>query len=71
MRLYRVEFHAAHAGRLLAWEPNKRAAEARLRALRQEHGEPQGPAGVEAIEFPTDKTGVLAWLNRHFDTDNG
>jgi len=33
--------------------------------------EAQGPEGVRLVEIPTDKEGLIEWLNANFTTDNG
>jgi hypothetical protein len=72
MRLYRLNFYDSHRGCLVSWHPSLRAAErefARLKRKRQD--DVSGPEGIHVVDVPTNKVGLLAWLNAHFDTDNG
>lgn len=72
MRIYRVDFYDVNLGACVSWQGNRRAAQAELRSLQRERGEPaSGPEGISAVEIPTSKAGLLAWLNRNFTSDNG
>lgn len=76
MRLYRCDFEDADRGRLVSWHANKVEAQRTLRMLQataRENGQLTG-IGIELVapvDIPTDKAGLLGWLNRNFDTDNG
>lgn len=71
MRVWRCAFHDPELGQLLSWHGSKGEASLALRAQQRERGEAQGVEAVEAIEIPTTKAGLLAWLNRNVKTDNG
>jgi hypothetical protein len=71
VKVYRLTFHAADEGAMLSWHSSKRDAERALRERRQEFGEAQGPDDIEAIDIPTDRAGLLTWLNREVTLDNG
>ena len=72
MIVYRVSFHDPSEGTMLSWYSTKRQAEAALRKLQFESpNEPQGVETVDAIDIPTTRKGLIAWLNRNFNTDNG
>lgn len=74
MKIYRCDFAEGgnDRGNLVSWHPSKQEADKNLRKLQKERGEDaDGPEGVEAVEIPTDKAGLLGWLNQHFTTDNG
>lgn len=75
MRVYRCKFHDSDAGSLVSWHANKVEAQRTLRMLQiTAHQNGKGGLGVESVEpvdIPTDKAGLLGWLNRNFDTDNG
>ena len=71
MKIYRCAFNDASLGLVLTWHANKRSAEHELRRRQSERDEPTGVEMIEAMEIPTDKRGLISWLNRHFDVDNG
>lgn len=75
MKIYRVSFHDSGLGTLLTWHTNKRAAVRDLREKQREAreagNEPQGVEDVEPVDVPTDRAGLVSWLNTHFNTDNG
>lgn len=82
MRVYRVSWWHPWNGSQLSWAPSKREAQSHLRqAMRSLHEEekeagPDGnysgePCGIEQLDIPTDKAGLIDWLNRQFTSDNG
>lgn len=72
MKIYRVAFQERDLGCLLSWHSSRAAAKAALRRLRSEHGERAiGPDFIDPVEIPTDKPGLLRWLNFSVTTDNG
>lgn len=72
MKIIRVMFYDAHEGRVLSWFGNKKAANAWFKEQQKDRGEPPlGPEGVDEIEIPTSKEGLLKWLNDNFNRDNG
>jgi hypothetical protein len=71
MRLYRITMSHADLGTLIGWAGSKREANSKLAAhQREREGEACGPEGVESVEVPTDKLGLIAWLNAYLDVDN-
>lgn len=71
MKVYRCNCADADRGTLVSWHANKAAAERALRDFQRERDDaPTGPEGVHPVEIPTNKAGLLAWLNANFDTDN-
>jgi hypothetical protein len=72
MKIYRCNKFDADLGAMLSWHASGRAAQAELRRFQKERNEPPcGPEGVEAVDVPTDRAGLLEWLNREFNADNG
>lgn len=75
MKLYCVRFYDAQRGQLLSWHASKSEAERTLRLLQataRENGNGSvGPDEVEPMDIPTDRAGLLSWLNLNFDTSNG
>lgn len=72
MKLYRVKLSDPGAGQVIEWFGNKRDADRRLRQWQRENGVGHGgfPEGVEPTEVPTDKAGLVRWLNANLDRDN-
>jgi hypothetical protein len=72
MKIYKCVFCDAMNGSCVSWHPNKRGADAELTALRLGRGEgAAGPEGVSLVDVPTDKRGLIEWLNTNLTTDNG
>jgi hypothetical protein len=77
MRVYRTHWHEPDTGTVQSWHPSKRRASEALRAIKRavvEAGNDAGdcePSGVEAVDVPTDKDGLIGWLNVWLNTDNG
>lgn len=71
MRVWRCIYCHAQDGTLLSWHASRRAAAADLARLRRENGPEQGPAEVELVEIPTTRAGLIDWLNRNLQGDNG
>ena len=69
MKIYRVHWHDAHEGTCYEWFPTKSAAHERKRELDGEA--PEWDHAVDTIEIDTDRKGLAAWLNAHFQRDNG
>jgi hypothetical protein len=74
VKIYRCNFHDTGEGVLVSWHGSKREAEKALRDLQRaarENGDgQQGPDHVKAVDLPTDKSGLLSWLNAYFNRDN-
>jgi len=71
MKLWKVSFHTAHDGMLIAWRGSLLEAQECGRQFRKKYGAALGPDVIDAVNIPTNKAGLLAWLNAHFNTDNG
>ena len=72
MKVYRVTLYDQAAGAILSWHSTKKQAMAALKAGIAERGEPKTVLdGVELLDIPTSKGGLLGWLNSHFKSDNG
>lgn len=68
MRVYQVSFEDGDTNSTLEWFGNQRDAD-RSAAERRRAG--QDPVIVRPFDVPTDKAGLLAWLNLYVTTDNG
>lgn len=72
MQVYRMEYHDPDDGSLLEWHSAKKDAVRRLKYLQWKRGtSPAGPEGIEKVYIPTDKDGLIRWLNFNLSTDNG
>ena len=71
MKLYKISVEKPSGGRIVVWEGTQHAAKVIAKRLRLEHPDFDMPVVVEGIEFPTDKPGLLVYLNEHFNRDNG
>ena len=71
MNLYKVSYYTAHDGLQIAWQGSITAARLRRDAFEQMYGPAMGVNIIERVIVPTNKAGLLAWLNTHFNTDNG
>lgn len=71
MKLYRISFQSADEGRVLGWARSKAEAAKKRAELLRDYGEPGGVDAIEAVDIPTDKTGLIRWLSANFTRDNG
>jgi hypothetical protein len=75
MKVYKVYWHTVDMGGQLSWHATKRDAEhdlAEAIAIREAGGEGVGgPEGIDVEDIPTDKAGLIKWLNHNLSTDNG
>lgn len=78
MNLWRVYYHDNDEGTCYEWHPTKASAEAACRLIRTQQAEAEAAgkfqivnAKVESVEIPTNKRGLLLWLNSQFIRDNG
>ncbi len=72
MKLFRCDKNDSDMGTMLSWHASKREAEVELRRHQKERGgDSCGPESVTAVDIPTDKAGLLKWLNIEFKNDNG
>jgi hypothetical protein len=74
MKIYRVNIDTADHGCLVSWHPSKRAADTYIRQWFEDNGEGDPDPRVnliQQIDIPTDKAGLINWLNVYFTSDNG
>lgn len=72
MKVWRCQMYDEGLGAILSWHRSQREARASLREFQERREGPAvGPEGVELVEIPTDKTGLIRWLNRNCESDNG
>ena len=69
MKIYKVTHNDQNIGTVLSWHSNKADAEKLVRELN--HSMEFSSPYVNIVEFPTDKAGIIKWLNAYFNTDNG
>jgi len=75
MRLYKITSYEPSEGRVFVWAGTQ--AEAKVAAKKQKdnltaaYGNTDEKPEVTEIDLPTDKAGLLAWLNTNFNRDNG
>lgn len=71
MKLYRHTMHDADEGTLFSWHASKADAMRAKREFEARRGESCDAGQVEAVDVPTDKRGLLSWLNSNCNSDNG
>ena len=72
MKIYRCDFFDSFEGVQVTWHASKADAAKNLRYLQKARGTlANGPEGISAEEIPTDKAGLIDWLNDNLNTDNG
>lgn len=72
MKVYCVDYFHNSLGHQKAWDGNMRDARKTAREVSKTHSDdvPDKPT-ITPINIPTDKAGLLRWLNAHCDSDNG
>jgi hypothetical protein len=71
MKLFRVDMFEPD-GVFYSWHKTRADAEQALNQWRAEGSGDHEDAGyAEPVNIPADRDGLLAWLNRHFASDNG
>ena len=69
MRVWRTVFWDDSAGKMYSWHASAREA---TKAQAENKRTRTGMAmEVEPIDIPTDKKGLLEWLNSNLEYDNG
>ena len=73
MWVWRIDYQDPYLGHLVGWAASQRKAKAALRTAFDEY---EGPAdtlsgSVTRVKIPTDKSGLIGWLNTNLTTDNG
>lgn len=72
MKLWRCNFYDADQGQLVSWHPSREAARRDLARMQAERPvDPSGPEGIQEEHIPTDKKGLIEWLNANLSSDNG
>lgn len=71
MKVYRVRYQDRDEGGVVSWHGNMKSAREALRNAN--NGTPDGiePTDISHIDIPTDRIGLLSWLNRNMKRDNG
>jgi hypothetical protein len=62
MKLYQISYDTGGGATCCAWCGTQAEARAREKELEREHGRWRVDSPI-AVEVPTDKPGLLAWLN--------
>ena len=67
MKLYKITAQDMRVGRAVAWEGTQADAKAKAKDMQS-----SGAVNIktETVEFPTDKPGLLVYLNEHFNRDD-
>lgn len=73
MKVYKVHWHDPDNGCELRWYGSKAEATGALKAVLKSYEDASDaePSGITAQDVPTDKAGLLLWLNVNLRTDNG
>lgn len=71
MKIYRATCWDKNRGQMVSWHGTRLSAEKWIKIFRPENGEEQGPTDWDLIDVPTDKAGLIRWLNINMNTDNG
>jgi hypothetical protein len=68
MNIWRATIHDPDQGMLQVWAGSQR--EVRRLALKAADGDRDAITLVELVNIPTDRRGLIAWLNLYVGTDN-
>lgn len=72
MNIWRCNCYDKDLGQLVSWHATRKKATEYLLNFKEERGEePVGPEGIVLVQLPTDKHGLIHWLNDNVGTDNG
>lgn len=72
MKLYKVMWSDPTHSNMQEWFGSFDDANKAIPRIKQEYPEGEQPdCTVSKVAIPTDKKGLISWLNAHFDTDNG
>ncbi len=79
VKIYRLSFYGLNSngesdgtGQRLLWFGSKREAQRTLASIKRENElSDEGPHEIRTVEIPTDKRGLLQWLNANVNSDNG
>lgn len=67
MKVWKAWTQHPHDGCLQVWASSERA----VRALARNEWSTQASITCEQEDIPTDRAGLIAWLNENLATDNG
>lgn len=70
MKLYEISIQSPDEGNVVAWASAMADAKKIAKQMKDEWSA-SNDAAIKEIDFPTDKAGLLNWLNRNFTRDNG
>lgn len=83
MKIWRLSYNDSAMGRLVSWHPSKAEAARALARDRRDYRQaakesPDNPnvaamdgEEIQQWDVPTDKAGLIKWLNSWVNTDNG
>lgn len=71
MKIYRCNKSDRDEGTVVSWHSSKREAEKELREYQSNFFYAAPNESVTCVEIPTDKAGLIRWLNSVFTRDNG
>lgn len=72
MKVYCAAVYDSLEGEILVWASSLRAVKSVARKyIHRNDGDGRYLVGITTYEIPTDRKGLINWLNTHFDTDNG
>jgi hypothetical protein len=70
LKLFRVRIHHYEKASTLIWRDSAPSAENALKVALKTLPDIKAESSIELVEIPTDKQGLLIWLNENFKTDN-
>lgn len=70
MKIYQL-WWSNEDGCATSWHPSLAAAKRARRDLEAEEGVTKEETMIILRDIPSDKSGLLRWLNRHYRTENG
>ena len=71
MKLYRTIFTDRAEGTILSWHSSRVAANKAVKQRGKDYGAPETAPTITEVDVPTNKAGLIDWLNRHYDRANG
>ena len=71
MQFFKITYFNVAEGNCASFAPSLGAAEAILACVRRTgEADPEHPSAVVRVEIPTDKEGMLRWLNLNCNREN-
>lgn len=71
VRVYRIDYRDAFEGVCVRWAWNATAADAVLNEVLTFPNTERGSIEITRVDFPTDQTGIVRWLNINLKRNNG